>query len=180
MIEVLQDLIIIITGARAVIDKPSINQLLRKHVAETTLPTTATVIPSTIKSPSINISKSDNCEEARGRLTTAGSTASSDVASITPLSSATIRPKKIKARMASGRQFQWPQILQKQLSVFSSPLRKGSQMVAFSEVAKAKVMSKKTSLAHEEVIRSRDLVFEVKCEGTACKIVIICMDIMLS
>ncbi len=83
-------------------------------------------------------------------------------------------PKKIKSKVITSRTVQWPvlpQFVPPRLP--TSPVvaaaaaggKKAQQGSSFGELLKEKPLSRKATLAHEDVIRNRDLIFEVNAEG---------------
>ena len=70
-------------------------------------------------------------------------------------------PKRIKPKLLPTKLLQWPQLPQKvTLSPQPTP-KKGKALGTVGEMLKEKPTSKKSTMVHEEIIRSRDLVFEV-------------------
>lgn len=75
---------------------------------------------------------------------------------------ASTKPKKIKPKTLSYKTLQWPQLPQPPNPKLLSPTpgKKGKGNV-LSELLKEKPITRKATLVHEEVISSRDAIFEV-------------------
>lgn len=112
-------------------EKPSVNQLLRQQAAE-------------------------NLQTVITRSRESASRSRQDKATKPRLSSP--KAKKIRPKMVN-KTAQWPPLPQNRLGSLT-PVKKMRQN-AVNEVLKEKPTSKKFTSAHEEVIRMRDLVFEV-------------------
>lgn len=74
-----------------------------------------------------------------------------------------IKDKRIKPKLLTGKTLQWPHLPYKPgLGLSPQPQAKKPKTSAVSELMREKPLSRKATLAHEEVIKSRDLVFEVR------------------
>lgn len=67
--------------------------------------------------------------------------------------------KKIRSKSITSKTVQWPSLPPNKLGVMSPG--KKTRVNAIGELTKEKPISRKSTVVHEEVIRSRDLVFEV-------------------
>ena len=73
-------------------------------------------------------------------------------------------PKKIKSKAITSKTVQWPVLPQVQIRTLVSPVAgRKTQGGSHGELLKEKPISRKATPTHEEVIRNRDLVFEVSC-----------------
>ena len=74
-------------------------------------------------------------------------------------------PKKIKSKAITSKTVQWPVLPQVQMKPGQlSPLgvAKKGQPNPYTEILKEKPISRKSTPAHEEIIRNRDIIFEVR------------------
>lgn len=70
--------------------------------------------------------------------------------------------RKIKAKPITSKTVQWPALPPNKLGLIS-PAKK-TRISVISELVKDKPISRKAMVVHEDIIRSRDLVFEVFLE----------------
>ena len=70
------------------------------------------------------------------------------------------KPKKIKFKAITNRSMQWPNLSQNHRLAVLMPVKK-ARLNAMCDLLKERPISRKATLIHDEVIRTRDLCFEV-------------------